>query len=595
MEMLSGTLRERLIKEAARRKLRVNTPVDMRRELALANSKRVTLSDLKIRTKDKRLVKFQPNPVQMLYMDMLHEAHPSFDWRNGHYSLRGCREDILKARQFGFSTLWLALFFLDTINTPLTQTIIIAHEGAATEKLFRIIHRFYANLPEHKKRPTRYSSKTEIEFADNDSMISVGTAGGQGVGRGGTINNVHLSEKAFWPAGNDIETGLLESVPFDGNVIRETTANGLNEYFEERQAEKRGDSNFVPRFFGWYLHPDYQIAVPPDFQRTQDEAKLAEAYSLSDNQLSWRRQKVRDLKAKFAQEYPSNEDEAFLTSGNPYFDVSFIKALNDRLQDKSFDPLSNVDIPERFKLLRAAYRDGQLLLWKLPEEGKSYAIGADTAEGLNDVGDADYDVADVLDKETWEQVAHVSGRWDTHHYGLLLAELGRWYNTALLGIERNNHGHAVINAALLTARYPEAKGNESGLYFHEGFDEMKTKKAMRPGWPTTAKTKYFALDELATALEENDLQLNARETVGQLMRFVHLPGGKAGGDGKSHDDCVIALSIAVVMAKLKTKRWHQDKAALGRLKSSLTPKTEPEPEIKVVEAQAPSRRRISGY
>src|SRR5579871_2009489 len=192
--------------------------------------KRVFLSDLHIRTKDKQLAPLVPNAVQTLYLDMLQSAHEGFDWRNGIYTLRGVREDILKARQEGMSTLWLALYFLDTINIPLTQTIILAHDTDTTERLFKIVHRFYEHLPPHKKRPKKYSSRREIEFADIDSIIAVGTAGGDAVGRGGTINNVHMSERAFWPGvdgGVELEMGLMEAVPLDGNITRETTANGL--------------------------------------------------------------------------------------------------------------------------------------------------------------------------------------------------------------------------------------------------------------------------------------------------------------------------------------------------------------------------------
>ena len=467
---------------------------------------------------------------------MLAERYETFDWRNGVYTLRGAREDILKARQEGFSTLWLALYFLDTINNPLTQSIIVAHDAETTERLFKIIHRFYESLPPEKKRPKKYSNKREIEFSDIDSIISVGTAGAVNLGRGGTINNAHLSERAFWRNGGDVELGLLEAVPFDGNVTRETTANGLNEYYEERQEQERGESSFIPRFFGWNLHPEYKIAVPPDFQITEEEAALAKAYALSEEQLAWRRVKAKDLKEKFVQEYPLNAQEAFVSSGNPYFDRAYLFDLLNSLQEARWNPLGGVTIPDAYARVRAAYQKGQLHLWQLPEPGKRYAIGADTAEGLDADDKHDFDSADVGEKETWTQVAHLHGLWDTHEYGLLLAELGAWYNNALLGVERNNHGHAVLNATIHTARYPN-------VYYHEEYDEHKEKAQRKPGWPTTPKTKYFALDGLATAIDNREIHLRSRLTVQELLTFVKQAGGKAGGEGKSHDDAVTSLAI----------------------------------------------------
>jgi hypothetical protein len=162
----------------------------------------------------------------------------------------------------------------------------------------------------------------------------------------------------------------------------------------------------------------------------------------------------------------------------------------------------------------------------------------------------------VFDAETWEQVAHLHGKWDTHEWGLMLAELGFWYNTALLGIERNNHGHAVINAALHTAKYPptHSKGGCHGLYFHQEYDEVKKTSSQRPGWPTTVKTKYFALDGLASSLDERSLKLRSRHTVSELLTFVKLPGGKAGGEGKCHDDAVTSCAIADALLKLRPRR-----------------------------------------
>jgi hypothetical protein len=135
----------------------------------------------------------------------------------------------------------------------------------------------------------------------------------------------------------------------------------------------------------------------------------------------------------------------------------------------------------------------------------------------------------------------------------MLADLGRWYNTALIGVERNNHGHAVLNALLHSAGYPQSHG-AGGIYFHQEYDEKKNPTSMRPGWPTTPKTKYFALDGLATSLTGGDIHPRSRRTVSELMTYVKKSGGKAGGEGRSHDDAVIALSIADALLKMRPRK-----------------------------------------
>lgn len=526
-------------------------------------SGKVELADLKIRTKTKQFVTFDPNPVQISYLDELLPA-----WRMGELSIRRLKELILKARQFGFSTLIEALFFLDTVNTPNTTTVVVAHDADSTERLFRMVHTFYDQLPPEKQPRKKYSNKRELFFDDLNSTIFVGTAGAKDFGRSNTINNLHLTEVAFYPDPEELLTGLLQAVPEDGNIFMETTANGVGDFFnEEWERAIAGASSFDPRFFAWFQHPEYSW-TPVTPQETllaerlyarltseglERERKLQLAYGLTDAQVRWRRRKMAEpgMRKKFVQEYPANPTEAFVASGNPYFDR---ERLNERLLHVGEALV--VEIPPQFIKLAAAGE--KLEVFRLPEPGREYIVAADVAEGLDEKGkDHDYDSADVIDAETWEQVAHLHGRWAPHEWGLVLAELGRWYNLALVGVERNNHGHATLAALLHTAEYPDMNGCH-GIYAHEEFDEKKRESAKKLGWPTTAKTKTFALDTLARAIgeedgEASDIKINSKGTLTELVRFVKKPNGKAGGENGSHDDRVMSLAIGAALVISKPK------------------------------------------
>lgn len=269
------------------------------------------LTDLKIRTKEKEVVRFTPNGVQEKY---LAEIAPG--WKGEQVALRGQREILLKARQFGFSTLILALYFLDTIQNPHTQTVVIAHDADSTERIFQMVQRFYNSLPEDQKPHKKYANRREFLWDEIDSYFFVGTAGSGEFGRGGTINNVHGSEVAFWPDAESIVSGLFNSVPSDGNIILETTANGMNNWFhDEYQNAKKGNSAFTPRFYGWWEHAEYRRAVPAGFRADAEEEKLARQYGLDEEQLAWRRAKKLEQRSKFVQEYPANAQEAFVSSG----------------------------------------------------------------------------------------------------------------------------------------------------------------------------------------------------------------------------------------------------------------------------------------
>lgn len=278
------------------------------------------LPHLKIQTKDQRLIPLEPNTVQARYLTQL-----------GH-TLRHKREIILKARQFGFSTLLIALMFQDTVNTPNTVSVIIAHDQEATENLFQMVSRFWENLPDGIRPPTRYANRRELYFPDRNSRILVMTAGKKRAGRSYTINNLHCSEAAFWEHSETI-TGLFQAVPASGFIAVESTANGTGGqgkiYHDLYETAKSGTNGYTARFYAWWEHDEYEADPPAGFRRTDEEVGLAIRLDLdhrfgrdtADRKLYWRRLKKAEpgMGAMFAQEYPSDDEEAFLAVTDAFF------------------------------------------------------------------------------------------------------------------------------------------------------------------------------------------------------------------------------------------------------------------------------------
>ena len=277
------------------------------------------------------LIPFEPNGVQIAYMD---ELIP--DWREGRICPYGLREIILKSRQFGFSTLIAALFFLMTINNTDINTVIIADCAKNSEGLFAKMRTFYEQLPKDRQPRTRYNSRRELDFAELRSKIGVLTAGKDTAGRSMTIQNLHCSEVPFW---NDpkLLTGLLQSVPESGNIFIESTANGEDEIFCVQYRKAAGQVKLDPgeesvynaRFFAWFDHKEYEKTPPHDFTRTDDEITVANKHELdskfgterTDRKLFWRRRKMAEpgMGTLFGQEYPGDDKEAFLVSGTRFF------------------------------------------------------------------------------------------------------------------------------------------------------------------------------------------------------------------------------------------------------------------------------------
>ena len=538
----------------------------------------ITLLDLKIRTKDRKLLSLRPNFIQQWYLDDLHDKYPSFDWRRGKYEVRGLRDDVLKGRQFGFSTIILGLMFLDMSNNPLTQSLCMTDNGDRSSNLFRIIHRFYNNLPNDKKHPKKYSSKMEIEYSDTDSIISVATAGTGNVGRGGTLANLLESERAFWTNGDEVESGLFESVPLEyGNIWKETTANSYNEYFVERQREHAGESPFRPKFYSWKHHVEYAIEPPVDFEETEEERELMAEHGLTRAQLEWRRRKIRDLnkdpmKPKFDQEYPLTEALAFLHSGNPYFSRTKLAKLQHLLQGDEFRPLSDLMFSkELYPILRKLYADGELRVWTLPDDDMDYIVTCDPSEGITENGDHDKTGIHVGSVQRWEQCAVVHGLYTPGYTARILNELARWYHDGLIAVHRNNHGHAVHEALMNSVTQPDGSigvplqlGDVcTGIYTYHPQHANMTKAPTDPirrvaGYPESEPTKIFMLDKLGEALDDDPgLIVYDTATVAELLSYDKKPNGGAGAAVGCHDDLVSSLALLAVLLRLQFRRLER--------------------------------------
>lgn len=478
--------------------------------------------------------------------------------------MTGNREIVLKARQLGFSTLLLGLLYCDTINNPHTYTVVLAQDQPSTERLFHIVKRYHDNCPPQKRLAAKYDSKRELYWPSIDSYFFVGTAGSkEKFGRGGTINNVHGSEVAFWDDAETIVASLLESVPESGNIFLETTANGTGNYFyEEYNRAEKNESEFKVHFYPWFYSSEYRVSTTSQpIERTAHEDKLAELYGLDDDQLYWYRLKGTRLKELLPQEHPCNAEEAFIGTGAGFFN-------HERLMEMRQDCItpSKIAVPNRFDQLRKVPQDSlieeqlisrtarneQLKVWAKPESGRKYVIFADPSEGLRDTGDHDYCSADVLDYETWEQVANLHGRWEPYEFAILLSQLGRWYNFALLGVESNNHGHSVLSTLINVEGYlRQSKDEFGGLYYHEEYDVRTKRKNLKPGHPTTLKTKVQMLNGLDEAIMEGTTKILDRETIKELRMYSKLNGGKFGPEGNNHDDRVMSYAGAIVLCKTK--------------------------------------------
>jgi hypothetical protein len=379
---------------------------------------------------------------------------------------RKLRSYILKARQFGFTTVGLIDMLDDTIFTPNMNSAIVAHKADKVVKLFEIVKRAYEHLDDRIRPRASYDNRNELYFPDLDSKIYVTMDT-----RSETVHNLHISELAYVPEAEERMTGILESVPEDGKITYETTANGMAGYAFEEWTNP--DSEFAKFFYPWFKNPEYAINTVRSITEVMLEyhplavrfgliPDIAERFELTPAQMEFYIARIKRHKELVVQEYPSTDIEAFVATGQAVFHHS--------------DLANHPALPAKERQF------GDLLIWEKPLQGFSYVIGVDPAEGTG----GDNSVIEVLNANTGRQVAeYASNRIAADELAGLCIKVAKEYNRALIVPE--------INSPALISHLRRKYDN---IYRRETIDKITQQKTKSLGWRTTAMTKRKLVEEL---------------------------------------------------------------------------------------------------
>ncbi len=452
---------------------------------------------LKIRNKMGQNVDLRANRAQLAYAERARQ-----------------RNIVLKARQMGVTT-WIAgWFFLKTITHPGTVTVEVAHTQEAAEAIFRIVHRFLANLPEPLREGALKSAKAtarRIAIPALDSEYMIETAGDRNAGRGLTITNLHCTELARWP-GDPAETlcGLRATLSPWGELVMESTPMGASGCFwqEWKDADRTGT---VRHFFPWWLEEAYAAEPVAEPSLTGTERQLMEKYGLSPEKIGYRRQLQETFRGLAKQEYAEDATECFLASGECVFETAAIDA---RLREV-IDPAE-------------VRRRGELRIWLPPQKGRRYLVALDPAGGGTQ---GDYTAAQVLDLETGFQCAELQAHLTPFEAAQEAAALAREYGNALLVVERNNHGAGVLAYLDGVLRYEHLYRADDG----------------KDGWLTSTRTRRPMIGKLGAALVDSPQLFASERLLRECRSFVRQVNGEPGAQAGEHDDCVLAMAIALAV------------------------------------------------
>ena len=424
------------------------------------------------------------------------------------------RNIVLKARQVGITTYVAARFFIQTITRPGTLTVQVAHSDESAEAIFRMVHRFWEKLPNSRvQRGALVKSRSnvrQIVFPRLDSEYRIETAD-DNAGRGMTIHNLHCSEVSRWTRGAaETLASLRAAVVPDGEIVLESTPRGASGIFYD-EWQKAKETGYQQHFFPWWYEPSYALEVEKAsvYPLTEEEKELVAQHRLTEEQIAWRRKRWQEMRGQAAQEYAEDAVSCFLASGDCVFDLAAIE----RATVQAGPPVDQRE-------------NGRLMIWFPPNQGPQwqYIVGVDTAGGGSE---GDYSCAQVIERRSGLQCAELHGHFPPYELARRVAELGHVYGNALVAVERNNHGHGVL-AHLKTLEY-------DNIFVQNG----------QEGWLTSVVTRPAMIENLAAILVEEPELFHSPRLLAEMKTFVrHGDGHGAAAEG-AHDDCVMAIAIAL--------------------------------------------------
>ena len=465
---------------------------------------------------------FKLNPMQRIYN-----------------AQRSPRDLILKARQLGMTTeeqardVWHFLTRPGARVTMMVQSIDDA--DSPSRKAKRVFDVFFESLARKGLKLNFGQSPGGVwTLPDRDAVLRIVEAGAskaaaQKKGRGDTVTRLHVTEHAFWEFPRESLLAVESSVvapELGGEIVKESTPNGVGgKFYDDVQGARRGTSGFKFHFFPWFLEPKYRTPLEVDevlVAETDREKQLLATGQVDQEQLKWYRRTVaaKGSQADADQEFSSDPDTCFLLSGRTFFSVQRIEEL--ARAAVAARPLEVIPF-------RGDGANGEIRIWERPNGASRYVLALDPSEGTG----GDPGAGTIREWGSARHCATIHGQFKPHALAKIGAEWGQKYALAIVAVERNNHGHAVLQALSREHHYPRIFKHYDG----------------KPGWLNNEVTRTKALTELDEAARSGFWTTKDDAILGEMRTFITTPNGRVEAARGSHDDLVLVEAIALDVLK----------------------------------------------
>lgn len=516
---------------------------------------------------------------------------------------------LLKARQWGGSTTsQLYMAWLQLVHKVGLNSLIIAHQGAGSDEIKDMFDRMIKAYPismlyklgevynENESKMVGVGHSGSIHrVPQRNCKIKIGTAERPDSCRGGDYNLVHLSEVGLWKTTDgkkpeDIVRSACSGIllkPYT-MIVYESTANGTGNFFQrEYDAAKRGTSQFEAMFISWFDIDQYSLP----FESEQDKVNFAEALwknrknvtvpsprAESGKYLWWLWEKGATLEAinwyvqerakynehaPMASEYPSDDVEAFVHSGERIFDKYKVDQFRTSCKPPRFigDVYADGDEGKNaLKNLRFTEdSQGLLWIWNLPEVDDQEIV-TNRYLTIVDIGGrskkADYSVILVIDRlfmidgDRPQVVAQWYGHIDMDILAWKAAQIAAFYDNSLLVIESNtletHDKERQVDGDLSHFILNQIKDVYPNLYARKQTEnEIQEGLPRKYGFHTNVATKPMIISTLIKVIREHLYIERDERCLDEYLTYEKKQNGAYGAIIGKHDDLLMTRAIGL--------------------------------------------------
>lgn len=406
---------------------------------------------------------------------------------------------VLKARQLGMS--WLALgyaLWLMIFWPAATVLLFSKRDDEAVHLLdFRLAGMYRRLPPWAQARATLIDSKHELRLSSGSAALAFPTTGG----RSYTASLAIVDEADFVPNLDALLNAVKPTIDAGGRLILLSTSDKSrpdSAFKRIYRAARAGQTDYAPAFLPWSARP----------------GRTAEWYEAVKAEIQARTGSLDDL----WQEYPATDFEALAPRT---LDKRLAPAWLARCDGTAHPPLDPALLSPPPPAIPG------LAIYALPQPGHAYVAGADPAEGNPQSDDS---ALTVLDAQSGDEVASLAGRFEPSVFAAYVDEVCTYFGAAIL-VERNNHGHAVL-------QWLRDNGRTQILAGFNG----------KPGWLTNSRGKALMYAHAADQIRDGQTRVRTPATLTQL---ASIEGSTLSAPAGMLDDLATSYVLALTAIALQ--------------------------------------------